>query len=249
MNNYLIPQIEDLIQISLHKNFQVESHFLTLEEQELVMNFLKKLPSIKWRLFGGYPQSIRKKVLIDSYEIIEEIAQTSILHIYPMAKEYSAPLTHRDFMGSILSLGLERNVIGDILVHDNEALVIIESKLAPFIQSELGKIKHTLVKVEEKEDRIIPDAFLPKFEELLGNISSQRLDLIVGWLTKSSRTKAEAYITSGFVRIGDQTILDKSKKINENTIITIKGKGKFIFQEVIGKSKKDRLIVKGVKFQ
>lgn len=249
MNNYLIPQIEDLIQISTHKNFQVESHFLTLEEQELVMNFLKKLPSIKWRLFGGYPQALRKKLLIDSYEINEDIAQTSFLHIYPIAKEYSRSLTHRDFMGSILSLGLERNVIGDILVDDNEAIVIIESKLVPFIKNELMKIKHTLIKVEEKEDRIVPDNFLPKFENLVGNIASQRLDLIIGWLTNSSRAKAENYIVSGFVKIGDQTILDKSKKINENTIITIKGKGKFIFQEVIGRSKKDRLIVKGVKFQ
>ena len=118
--------------------------FLSLSEQSV----LEEL-NLKATLFGGYPLAERK--LARFGESYGEDFPAVFIKIEPLQKKFADKLTHRDFLGSILGLGLKRSVLGDIIVHDNCGYLVCLDSIADFIVSELEKVKHTNVRCEKTD--------------------------------------------------------------------------------------------------
>lgn len=153
-------------------------------------------------------------------------------------------LTHKDFLGGILALGIERNKIGDLLVKDNVCYVPIHEDIESFLIFNIDKIGKSSCKIEilEKYD------YLPQFnfkEEVI-LVSSLRIDGIVSKLANVSRGKAQMMIDQGKVLVDYVKIRDKSYEPKEDERITIRGVGKFILGTIVGSSKSGRLKV-GIK--
>lgn len=148
-------------------------------------------------------------------------------------------LTHRDFLGGILSLGIERNKIGDLLVNNNTCYVPVHEEVEDFIIYNLNRISKVICNVKVVDDF----EFLPKvnFEEVVVLVSSLRIDGIVSKIINISRSKAQAMIEQGQVLIDYVKIKDKSYELKGKERITIRGFGKFIVGNSVGNSKSGRI--------
>jgi len=150
-------------------------------------------------------------------------------------------LSHRDFLGGILSLGIERNKIGDLLVGENACYVPIHEDIESFIIYNIDKIAKVSC-IAEVVDNI---ETLPEitFEEVIILISSLRIDGVVSKIANVSRSKATSMIEQGKVLINYNKIKDKSYELKGEERITIRGFGKFIIGSSIGNSKSGKIKV------
>ena len=145
--------------------------------------------------------------------------------------------THRDILGSLMSLGIKRCKVGDIVINDR-AYFEIKNEITPYILSNLLKIKNKNVKP------YIYDGEIEKtynFSELFLTVSSLRADCIVGSIAKLSRENAKEYILAGNLTINSKVQDNPAKQISEGDVISLKGYGKYVFPETLGTTKKDRL--------
>ncbi len=157
-------------------------------------------------------------------------------------------LTHRDFMGGILSLGIDRAVIGDIAVtSESEALVMVHERIAPFLLSELKKIGRDAVKVEEWN--IAPTYEIPRqYAEEPIVVSSPRLDGVVKALTGKSRELAAEMVRSGLVELEYKQTDNVSAEVKEGMILSIRGFGKYVIGHTGGTTKSGRIRISCKKY-
>lgn len=175
--------------------------------------------------------------LAASPELMEEIPITALSVKGSGFRE----LGHRDFMGGLLSLGIDRSVVGDIAVlSESEALVFVKSKIAPFICEELTKIGRDAVKTEIT--KIDPTFVIPRrYEESSITVSSARLDGVVKAITGKSREAAADMVRAGLVELSYNATDNVSAAVNEGDILSIRGFGKYIIGKTTGQTKSGRI--------
>lgn len=156
------------------------------------------------------------------------------------AKSKFETLEHRHYLGSILALGIKREKIGDVILQEDGCYFPTFMNIYEFIRLNLTKINRTTCKVKLVDEGIFPEV---KFEDLILNINSYRLDAIVASLGKVSRALAQEFLKKGLVQVNFTVCEDKDKKINFGDIITIRKKGKFKMVELIKRTQSDRLKV------
>ena len=153
-------------------------------------------------------------------------------------------LKHKDYLGAILALGIERNKIGDILVKDRKAYVPIIDDISKYIINNLTHIGKSPVEIK----LLLNSTNLPSFdfEELTINVSKLRLDSIISKITNISRTKAIQLIDTGKVLVNYTKAKDKSQEVWKGTKLTIRGNGKYILGDIIGETRsgKKRVLIK-----
>lgn len=148
-------------------------------------------------------------------------------------------LNHKDYLGAVLSLGIQRNKIGDLIVEDNCCYLAAQEEIADYIIYNLEKIGRTTCKVEViNEEQDFPRVH---FKEEIILIPSLRLDALVGKLCNITRAKAVAMIEQGMVLADYNTIREKSYEVKSDERITIRRKGKYIIGNIVGKSKSDKI--------
>jgi len=150
-------------------------------------------------------------------------------------------LCHRDYLGSLIGLGIERDSIGDIMVGENIAYVYTTDVMAKFINEQLGSVKHTDVKceiVDPKECTIVPE-----FEELKVNVASERVDAIVSAVYNLSRTVAARLITSEYISINGTVAKNAGVKVPVGADVSVRNHGKFKYCGIDGTTKKNRLYI------
>ena len=158
-------------------------------------------------------------------------------------------LSHRDYLGSILSLGIERFVVGDIAATGPyEAVVFADAKIAGYIATSLAKVASDDVKcslVVVDEDFSVPE----NVEELVLSVASMRADCIVGGHAKCSRADAQSLVKSGAVTLDYEEISDPDKKISAPALISVRGSGKFRVLDNGVETRRGRLRVRAEKFK
>lgn len=216
------------------------SNFLDLYEQSVFTSLKKKMKGITSEVFGGYEGAERRMVRFGSSEELgyEEDYPMMLLHIVPLGGKFSEKLNHRDYLGALMHLGIERNLIGDILVMEQEAYVFAKDTIGPFLMQEWGKVRHTMISVEEVPLKDFQ--YEPKYEEIKGFVPSFRADVMVGFFCKTSRNESSSLMKGQKVFVNSQLIESNSYMLKEGDILSVRGFGKAIFTEVSGQSKKGR---------
>lgn len=241
----LCKRLLELADNTYQRDIPMFSDFLNLNEQEIFNQILKKMPPICIKTMGGY--SLAERVIAGFYPKERFDGQTPIvcLKIEPLNKKFAEELTHRDYLGGLISLGIERSVLGDIIVSQNCAYLFCLKKISAFIMQELIKIKHTAVFVAETEfDETV---FLQK-EEITGFVASLRIDALLSLITGMSRSRAVSYIEEAKVFINGKCVTSNGANIKENDVISVRGIGKFQYKGTSGTSKKGRLFVTVLKY-
>lgn len=249
----LLAQILDKIEFSKQRERLECTDFLDMYQVSLVKNFIKKISFENYVLYGGF-ENAERNVLItypDKYNasMIEKNYSKFIKVIrILLSNEEKGKFSHRNYLGGIVKLGMKREKVGDIIVADDGADILVKEETAETLRQELG----TLTRFENAKIEIIELENLReqeiKLEELNIIVPSLRLDNFVSDLAKTSRSKAVQIIDSERVFINGQNETKSSKQIKMGDVITIRGKGRFVVKEISGITRSGRNVVKIEKY-
>ena len=241
--NYIQNRFIELADKCYYKNIPVYTEFLNLNEQSIFMSMITKLPPVQYQLTGGYQGAERCMAAftpIDYKKVVE--APISILKVSPVHMKYADCLTHRDYLGAVMNLGIERSMIGDILVEQSQtAYLFVVDKICDYIIEQLLKIKHTNVGLTEVMD--IDTEITPDFKIIEGTVASIRLDSVAALAFGIPRSRSMKYIESGLVFVGGKNITSNAYLLKNNDIISIRGLGRFIYVGQSSLTRKGRLLI------
>ena len=232
----------DLSRQADRKGIVLFSDFLNLNEQNIFHSLQKELYTTA-ELSGGYEQAERQMVAFhpDALLFPWEYPITC-LKIEPLAAKFSESLTHRDFLGAVLNLGIERSVIGDILVQEHTAWIFCHNKISDYIIENLTRVRHTTMKISRVDN---PEHFpTPQFETISGTCASVRLDSLIGLAFQSSRSSMVSFIEGGQVFVNGKLITSNGYEPKDGDIISVRSKGRFRYEGVFGQTKKGRYSIK-----
>lgn len=155
-------------------------------------------------------------------------------------------LTHRDFLGSLMSLGIERDTVGDILIEDGRAVAFLDNGIIKHVLNNIDRIGKVGVTLCEGYQSPLPAAHT--FLDMTDTVASSRIDCVVASLCNLSRAKAIELIDCAFVTVDGQTIKKSTFAVKNENRVTVRGYGKFLIEDITGISKKGRLILKSKKY-
>ena len=229
--------LTDLAQRAYERNYNTYSEFLNLEE---ISKLYRMKPAQSFILFGGYENAERciACFFTDENEIAFPI---KCIKITPSNPKFADKLSHRDYLGSLMNLGINRNTIGDIIVNDGTAYLFCLTGICDYIIQNLSRIKHTTVKCEvvDSVDKITAN----EPEEIEINVSSLRADAVCASLYKLSRSCISECFKSSKVFINSRLCEKESTILKSGDRVTLRGYGKFIFDSEIRQTKRGRTVI------
>ncbi len=181
-------------------------------------------------MWGGAENAERVVVRFgDPKEIgYEEDFPIRILYVRPKQEKFADHLTHRDFLGAILNLGIERDVIGDIIVTERSAYFFVLEEMAEYICSGLERIKHTAVRCSIVGE--VPENCLPKLCEENVTVTSPRLDAILAKLYHLSRGEAKKLFDAEKITVNGRLCKNPETILKENSRVSVRGYGKLEYR-------------------
>ena len=249
----------ELSRRAYENNYRTRTNFLTMSEQALLQDMrlgrqkesTGTLSPAELILYGGWKEAERKAAFfLPDYMSGEEAVRDVVvcLRISPLQKQFADELTHRDYLGALMKLGIERDQIGDILVDHQqaEAQVFVFESMKELIIREVTRVKHTSVRVTEDEGE--NDRIRPEFEEREGSVASERLDAVLAFIFRLSRGKAQALIEGEAVSVDGRFVSSAGTALKAGSRVSVKGFGKFIFDGIEKETKKGRLFIKVRRF-
>jgi len=223
----------------------VYTYFLNEKEINEAAIILKSYPSLNYYFFGGHDNSERKILGIN----IQQNVNFPIKFIMIKTSEKNPKLLkHTDFLGSLMALGIKREVIGDIIINQDCTYVAVIDTMINFLLQNIEKIGSENVKVFECTNENF-QKYEQQYEEFNIIIPSNRLDCYISKILNISREKSVELILSGKVFINYNEIKNTSKKLFENDILIIRQHGKYLFASEEGHTKKDRIKILIKKFK
>lgn len=240
-DRFIARRILDLQSVVKVSEKYKSTDFLTFSEIAIARSVLNFFKDIKYEETGLSINAERKIFIISSLDIDLTATLTEIISMIKIS-HLPTTIIHRDVLGSLLSLGINRSKVGDIFFVGRDAYIIIKKELETFLLenfNQIGnhKIKATLDHIENGYD--LDHNY--KSIELI--VSSLRIDNIVSSVVNTSRSKSLMLVDKGSVKLNGVTDLKKNQMIVENDVFSIKGIGKFKFAGIKGSTKKGNLIL------
>lgn len=214
------------------------TEFLSQDEISLALELKFSSPYL---LFGGY-EDAERNIIAFGDDIIESDFPISCIKIEPIQQKFADKLSHRDFLGSLMNLGINRNTLGDIIIKDNIGYLFCLDTISGYIADSLCRIKHTTVKCTKTGE--IPNFLneLPDEEEII--VSSLRLDVTVSAIYKLSRSQTSRLINQEKIFVNSKIMNSGALTLKNNDKITVRGYGKFILSsDKIRETKKGKNII------
>lgn len=211
--------------------------FLSFAEIQYLHAAEKEVGYAGITLWGGFDGAERQVARFGSCDYEEEFP-VAVLKISPLHVKFAENLTHRDYLGALVNLGIERSTLGDIRATENGAYLYCLERIAPFIEENLKRVRHTDVSCERTEGEGFEAK--EKSSELLF-VSSLRADCAVAAVFHLSRTDAAAYFEAERVFINGRSCTRASRELEAGDAVTVRSKGRFVFAEIVGETKKGRL--------
>ena len=202
-----------------------------------------KFPGVVIESFGGYEEAERRIYSFrpSSVPVYEWDYPIDCLKIEPKAIKFSEKLSHRDYLGALLNLGVDRNTIGDILVDENAAWMFCQRKMTDFFLENLCRVRHTTINITLVSN---PEEFpKPKMEAISGTCASVRLDSLIALAFQASRSSMVSCIEGGTVYVNGRLVTSNGYEPKDGDIISVRGKGRFCYEGTTGTTKKGRVCV------
>ena len=203
--------------------------FLGLAEQAAFAEVSREIFGIEYVKFGGAEGAERVMIRFGSegdlgYSMPFPI---SLIKVEPLSQKYAEKLSHRDFLGAIMNLGIERDTMGDIVIIDNVGYIFVKEDMATYIADSLTKVRRTDVKAEVTET--LPDGELYRTERRNVQANGERLDALVAKVFSLSREEAQSLFKKRLVFADGREIDSTSYIPKPNEKISVRGHGRFIF--------------------
>lgn len=228
-------RFNELYDRAYDKHYTAFTEFLNLEEQSILAG--SYLPCVT---YGGYEGAERvvagfgENVGTDDFPIV-------CVCIKPASQKFADKLSHRDFLGALMNLGIRRELLGDIIIYENCGYLFCLEKIGEYVTDSLTKVKHTTIKAEVTDSLPFLTSIQPTSQELI--VSSLRLDVLISAVYRLSRKEASLLFQQGKVFVNSAQTTNSSYTAKENDIFSVRGFGRFEYISTVRSTKKDRLVV------
>lgn len=236
---YVSQRVSDKVEQFYKMGKVVSTNFFDPSEIVMILGEIKYVPHVIW---GGFDGAERKIVLIgceiEDCEYVNLIASEfiSVLRISVI----NGVLSHRSILGSVLGLGIKREMIGDIIVQNNLCDIIVSKNIAEFILNNFKFVGHEKVEVHEISlDEIMIQEDSSK--EVKTTVSSLRLDSVISAGYGISREKSSSLVKGEMVKLNHIVVKSAVKVLREGDLISVRGKGRLEIREIGGVSKSGRI--------
>lgn len=245
---FLIKRIKDLAEQSYRTGLYTYTGFLNQQEQAVYARVRKDTAPVTAMFSGGVDGCERQILRFGDEESLGYDAGFPIccIEIKPLIEKFADALTHRDYLGALMHLRIERSTLGDIMIRDKTAYLFCLEKIAPFIPENLDQVKHTHVQCRIL-DRM-PEAVRPKLQAVKLIVPSMRLDVIVAKLCHLSRSQSIALFREKKVFVNGYQMENNSGTLKEQDVVSVRGYGKFICDGISGETKKGNLNIQVSKY-
>lgn len=235
-NELTKKRLTELSHRAFERGYTTFSDFLNLEEISLLKSLYTES---KYNLYGGYDNADR---CVASFGECEEYQYPiSCIKIEPANQKFADELSHRDFLGALMNLGINRSTLGDIIVTNNTGYLFCLNSIKEYILQNLDRIKHTTVRCTES---VLPAEIAEKKPEPIElTVSSQRVDITVAAVFKLSRNAVTQLVNQEKVFINSKIAYKESLTLKSGDIVSVRGKGKFIFDGEIRHTKKNKSVI------
>lgn len=240
-NDIILRHLLDLCRKSEKTGTWQYSGFLSLGEQD---DFLrcKESGGFSFILTGGNENAERKILAAgNEVEMGPPKPPVSVIAIKPKSEKYAEVLTHRDYLGAVLSLGIERSLIGDILVRGHQAWLFCLRSAAEIIVSFLNQVRRTTV-IAEIAAADMPE-LQPRYTPLRVNVSSERLDAVIAAFANLSRGQTDKLFTAEKIFVNGRVVTDRSTRLKEGDTFSVRGFGKAVYDGIEYETKKSRYMI------
>ncbi len=216
--------------------------FLSSAEAVLAEKTLKN-SECRIGFFGGFAEA--ERVMLGCFP---DWMEDENYPITPLSFKYRKEdsLSHRDFLGSLMALGIKRETVGDILVEEGRAVIFVTDEIKDYIKTQVSKIGRTGVAVIEGYDLPLPIS--DSLADFTDTAASDRLDCVISALCGFSRSKALEVINMGLVTVNSVVTEKPTKAVCAGDIISVRGKGRFVIVSLDGRTKKNRIIINYKKY-
>ncbi len=237
----LASRVLDLAYL-VQKQHQVRfTDFCNPAQQQLLINRLVQIDGLAWQGNGGYPGAERQRLAL--YPDYESDCPTGTVCLEITGRfPGNVKPGHRDYLGALLGLGIKREKLGDILVNEQTAQVIVAEEIAGFVEANLNQVGSWRVQV----NALSPEALhLPEqtVEEIHCTLASLRVDALAAAGYKMSRAKMAAEIKAQRLSLNWKVCLNPAASVKPGDVLSLRGKGRLKVIEAEGKSRKGRIFV------
>lgn len=241
-NKLLISKVDDIV-MSVKKGRAVAfTQFLGFDDCEVIKNYLSN-SNVSHFVFGGYDDSERKVIAVT--EIYNDNDIDFPIACLCFSLPHACEIEHRDVLGALMSLGIKRELIGDILFSNDKCMLFVIKSISEYIINNLRTVKKITTKLELYNGCM---DYKRCYKELFLTVSSMRIDCIVSELIQVSRKKSVELIESGLVFVNGIQALKKDKNIHAGDSISIRRAGKYRIESICGTSKKGKIKLDALKY-
>lgn len=215
--------------------------FLGLAEQSALSELMTRFDRSAVLPFGGADGAERVMIRFGNSDEIGYDAPFPILcvKIEPLSQKFADKLSHRDFLGALMNLGIERSTLGDVVIRENVGYLFAKEDIAEFITRELSKVKRTDVKASITDTP--PEGELYKTEYKRIQIQSERIDAVIAKTYSLSREDAQALVKRGLVFVGGKETSACSYTPRVGDKISVRGHGRLVYRGFDSTSRKGKL--------
>ena len=235
----------ELSRTAYQRDIVTYTDFLNMNEQNILHTLPKDTLYSRYVSFGGYETAERQMTAFIPEALYLRYGEIDYpfcaIRVLPVNAHFSEKLTHRDYLGAVLNLGVERSRTGDILPDGDNALIFVHNDISELILNELTRIRYTSVRTE----RVAPGEidYRPEYREISGTVASVRLDSLLALAFTGSRSKLSGLIEGARVYVNGRLITSNGYQPQEGDVVSVRGLGKFRYESCGGRSRKNRLTV------
>lgn len=233
-------RMEELARRSWNQEIYCFTHFLDLAQRSDFLSMVPSLPPCPWQLFGGAEGCERQMLRFGNADLCGYDAAFPIvcLKIAPISAKFAEPLTHRDYLGALMALGIERELLGDIIVKPGAAYLFCEERIAPYLQEHFIQARHTSLACAPTEG--LPEGALFETRRMTVQLSSQRADALIAHVFRLSRSEAQALFPAGKVFISGRLCESPGYSPKAGDILSVRGYGRMKYIGIDSLSKKGK---------
>jgi RNA-binding protein YlmH len=233
-------KVLDKVELVLKRQKEQATAFLNPFQRKLGLNIIEQISDINYREDGGYKQAERKRITVFPDYLFPDHVTPPISILKIKGNFNFCPVNHRDFLGALMGLGLKRKVIGDLLIMDDFAQVIVAEDVKDFITLKLNRVNEVPVEIEEiaHNDIIVPTQHS---KEIKATVPSMRLDAVASAGFGDSRNKISGKIKNERVKLNWRTEKDPAQDVDIGDMISLRGRGRVEVAEDRGLSNRGRI--------
>ena len=238
----LQKRLAELSRIAYTREIVTFSEFLNLNELNILHTTPKDMLLSQYKTYGGYGLSERQMAAFLPDALYYDYQYPiQIIEISPVNRKFAEELSHRDYLGAVMNLGIERCKLGDILIEDGKAILFAKEELAGYIMEHLTRIRHTTVKTSILS--AFEYSYEPRYEELKGTVASVRLDTVLSLAYPLSRSKITGLIEGARVFVNGKLVTSNGYRLKEGDILSVRKMGRIGYNGILSETKKGRYMV------